>query len=249
MRRLRDKLKSKSRNGSESHPKRQPVPQPSVDDNTTALSSQAKAKANIDVSTPYRYEESLIPRWPLPRAHESFKLQSPPPPLQTITSEPVAQVRSNPSYDERPSTQEYHLPLRTSTPALKEASSSTTDPDLWRRAYKVLQERESQLVESYERLICPDGGEFDTEERMKQAIQTKLERRESRHFIFKLADKSIKVREWGDSIAKLMIWSEGIVSTAISAQPYAALAWTGVSIFLPVGSNGQRHGFSSLTDP
>jgi hypothetical protein len=101
-------------------------------------------------------------------------------------------------------------------------------------------------VESYERLICPDGGTFDTEERMKQAIQTKLKRRESRQFIIKIADKSIKVREWGESIAKLMIWSEGIVSTAVSTQPYAALAWTGVSIFLPVGSHGQRYGFSLL---
>jgi hypothetical protein len=105
-------------------------------------------------------------------------------------------------------------------------------------------------VESYEREIFPDDKKCGTEERIKQAIQAKLKRRDTRQFIINLAGKSIKVRECGERIAKFVIWSDDIVSTAVSAQPYAALAWVGVSILLPVGtSHGQTHGFSSLADP
>ncbi len=106
---------------------------------------------------------------------------------------------------------------RTSTPDLKDATSFTTEPGLWSRAYK--------------------------------SIQAKLKRRDTRQFIINLAGKSIKVREYGESIAKFVIWSEDIVSTAINAQPFAALAWAGVSILLPVSNYGQTYGFASLVDP
>jgi len=104
-------------------------------------------------------------------------------------------------------------------------------------------------VEVYEQELCADGEEFGTEERMKQVIQTKLERRDARQFVINLAGTSIKIREYGESIAKFVIWSEGVVSTAVSTQPYAALAWAGVSILLPVGSHSRIHGPLFLADP
>jgi N-terminal domain of NWD NACHT-NTPase len=232
MGRLWDKLKP--RKGSKSHPRRRPECLQSNDDDAVTLSAQAKASSNSGVSTD---AGALTLRCLGPQADKSFQSQSLLPlPFRTIPSEPVALVQSNPSLGGRPSTQEDHSPPSASTPALKETTSSAIEPDLWSRAYKVLQERESLLVEAYERELCPDGEKFGTEERMKQAIKTKLEHRDARQFVISLAGKSVKIREYGEGIAKFVIWSHGIISTAISTQPYAALAWAGVSILLPVGS-------------
>ena len=104
-------------------------------------------------------------------------------------------------------------------------------------------------MEAYEREISNDGEEFLTEERMKRVIRTKLKHRETRQFIINLAGTSIKIREYGERIAKFVSWSGDFVSTAVNAQPFAALAWAGVSILLPVGSHSQTPGFSSLADP
>ena len=46
--------------------------------------------------------------------------------------------------------------------------------------------------------------------------------------------KSISLREQADNVLKLVVWSDEVVKQALSAQPYAALAWSGVSILLPV---------------
>ncbi len=71
MGRFLEKLKFKSGVGSESlvnRPKRQPASPQLNDDSATIVSSQAKANGNNDVSTATR--RILIPRWPLPQAHE-----------------------------------------------------------------------------------------------------------------------------------------------------------------------------------
>jgi hypothetical protein len=39
----------------------------------------------------------------------------------------------------------------------------------------------------------------------------------------------------GAQRAQFLLWSGPIVKDALSAQPYAALAWSGVSLLLPVG--------------
>lgn len=41
-------------------------------------------------------------------------------------------------------------------------------------------------------------------------------------------------REQVERLAKFVLWSDEIVKSALSAQPYAALACSGVSIALPV---------------
>jgi len=46
----------------------------------------------------------------------------------------------------------------------------------------------------------------------------------------------VKIRDQVDKLAKFALWSAGIVKDAVSAQPYAALAWSGVLLLLPVGA-------------
>ena len=65
-------------------------------------------------------------------------------------------------------------------------------------------------------------------------VKSKLEDREANQLVINLGKNSVKVREQGEKVIKFILWSKDIVSQALSAQPYAALAWSGVSILLPV---------------
>ncbi|KAI1839457.1 hypothetical protein JX266_014332, partial [Neoarthrinium moseri] len=50
--------------------------------------------------------------------------------------------------------------------------------------------------------------------------------------------KDVKFREQAEKLVKVAGWCNGIVKDALSAQPYAALAWSGVSILLPLLTTG-----------
>ena len=110
--------------------------------------------------------------------------------------------------------------------------------DLWVLAYETLKLRDPDLVQAYERLLasivsssanpplCP--------ELIETIIRSKLQDREDNQLVLSLRKQSVKVREQGEKVIRFILWSKDIVSQALSAQPYAALAWSGVSILLPV---------------
>ena len=110
--------------------------------------------------------------------------------------------------------------------------------DLWLQAYEALELREPDLMAAYKCLLDPTStNSADTSlspELIETIIKQKLQNREADQWVVNLGKKPIKVREQGEKVIKFILWSNDIVSKALSAQPYAALAWSGVSILLPV---------------
>ena len=110
--------------------------------------------------------------------------------------------------------------------------------DLWLRAYEALELREPDLVAAYKRQLAPTNTNFAdpslSPELIETIVQSKLQDREAEQWVVDLCKKPVKVREQGEKVIKFIVWSKDIVSGALSAQPYAALAWSGVSILLPV---------------
>ena len=110
--------------------------------------------------------------------------------------------------------------------------------DLWVLAYKALKLRDPDLVAAYERLLAPTTTDLaylsPSHESIETIVKSKLQEREANQLVINLGQRPVKVREQGEKIIKFILWSNGIVSQALSAQPYAALAWSGVSILLPV---------------
>lgn len=103
------------------------------------------------------------------------------------------------------------------------------------RAYKALEIRDPDLVANYARHLDPawDSSTAPTQSAL-DFIQQKLQDKEVKKWVFHLGSESIKVREQGEKIIKFILWSNRFISAAVSARPYAALAWSGVSILLPV---------------
>jgi ankyrin repeat domain-containing protein 50 len=130
------------------------------------------------------------------------------------------------------------------------AAPSDEDDDPWSRAFKIVQSREPDLMREYQTHL--GYVESDTKatgtnpanivdlstSRSVESVLKKLlkERKEKQWAISLKGIKPVNVRELGEKFVKFLLWTDPIVQQAVSAQPYAALAWTGVSVLLPVSN-------------
>lgn len=135
-----------------------------------------------------------------------------------------------------------------STPAT-EPDKDQISEDLWSRAYRTLSEREPDLVADYERHIqmrqddnvdASDLSSACTTQRLssqkavKETLEALQNERERKQWKFTIRSKDHKVKDQLEKLVKLLTLADGLVKQAASAQPYAALAWSAASIFLPV---------------
>lgn len=144
-------------------------------------------------------------------------------------------------------------PEREEAPPAQEASSSAPEQpasnisdDLWAKAYDILTEREPDLISDYEKHL--DGREdseatsansrpaLSNPDAVKDIVQSLQDDRKAKQWKFNIRSKDHKVKDQLEKLVKLVSLADGIIKQAVSAQPYAALAWSGVSIFLPVCS-------------
>lgn len=122
----------------------------------------------------------------------------------------------------------------------KSASMARAGDDTWALAFEMASERESKLMLAYEQYISSlqgDSaacGDFSTPEFIKSAVERAIEDRERKRWRVSLLGTDIEVRAQAERLTKFLLWSESIVTAAVSNQPYAALAWSGVSLLLPV---------------
>lgn len=113
--------------------------------------------------------------------------------------------------------------------------------DLWMHAYEILKLRDPELVAAFEG--CSTSTDVThtasassalSPDLIDSIIKSKLEDHEAKRLVVRLGKEPIKVREQGEKIIRFIISSNTFISTAIDAQPFAALAWSGVSIILTV---------------
>ena len=113
--------------------------------------------------------------------------------------------------------------------------------DLWVHAYEALKLREPDLVAAYERHLAQLAPTVTNSvhpslspELIETIAKSKLQDREADQWVVHLGEQPVNVRVQGEKVIKFILWSNDIISQAVSTQPYAALAWSGVSILLPV---------------
>jgi len=110
--------------------------------------------------------------------------------------------------------------------------------DLWEDAHIIFRVREPELVATYEHelasTVLKSANPYSNPELIENVVRMKLEDREADQMVIRLGGHSVKVREQGERVIKFILWWKDIVAQASSAQPYAALARSGVSTILPV---------------
>ncbi|KAI3330634.1 hypothetical protein F4824DRAFT_332041 [Ustulina deusta] len=118
----------------------------------------------------------------------------------------------------------------TLTPTTKAANS-----DIWADAYEKFAEREPGLAADYKtHLATVSRVDFSNPNWAKSIVEQLQKNRENKQWHVTFHSKDIKFRTQAERLAKVLLWCNGIVKDALSAQPYAALAWSGVSILLPL---------------
>ena len=141
-----------------------------------------------------------------------------------------------------------------STEAATKAVGDINKPvDLWKRAYQDLRIREKALVETFERNITyianPTGlteqTPFDSGTIQKIAEQ-KIDARKAGRLSIQLGNHSVEFRAVGEKIIERLLWSSTFIGAAVSNQPYAALAWSGVSMILPLLLNNSKQDITML---
>ena len=110
--------------------------------------------------------------------------------------------------------------------------------DLWGQAYNLLKQRDGDLVTAYKdhltsckRVPTTAADSLLTSE---SAVGQLLVNRESKQWRLPWLGVDVKVREQLEKLVKFALWSDTIVQQALAAQPHVALAWSAVSILLPV---------------
>lgn len=71
-------------------------------------------------------------------------------------------------------------------------------------------------------------------ESVTKMLQSLHDQREGNQWTYVIKGKSHKAKDQLEKLTKLLTVADGVVKQAVSTQPYAALAWSAVSIFLPV---------------
>ncbi|ETS85637.1 hypothetical protein PFICI_03662 [Pestalotiopsis fici W106-1] len=132
--------------------------------------------------------------------------------------------------------------------AIKPDDSAETD--IWATAYQSFVRREGELATAYETHLTtitdadsPTLRDLTSTDWAKSTVKHLEEKRQSNQWKFSFLGRDIKVREQAEKLTKTLSLCDSVVKQALSAQPFAALAWSGVSILLPLLENAStEHG-------
>lgn len=106
---------------------------------------------------------------------------------------------------------------------------------LWSQAYQDLCRRaEPGLMDEFEAQL--GGQPLSNPKIVKEAVIQRLSERQNKKWHFTLMGKAHTVRDQAQRLVDLLTFSDRVVKQAVSTQPYAALAWTSVSVLLSVSS-------------
>lgn len=130
------------------------------------------------------------------------------------------------------------------------ATSSTFDNtpirELWNVAYEKLREEEGALVAEYEAKlqgsVVAGLGEAlklktNTRERMWAILQSKMNEVNQNTTKFNIGSTEVIMRDVAQLVLNVVGAANSYISQAVSANPAASIAWTGVSFLLPVSQD------------
>lgn len=133
--------------------------------------------------------------------------------------------------------------------------------DLWDEAYAAFRRANSQLAEQYEESVMridqedtrlAPVGSLARQAQLSAIITKRLDSIEKDQYGFTVAGRRVELHEQSDKIVRIVMFAKDFVSSAISTEPHAALAWAGVCVLLPLLLNpiSQRdeatQGFESI---
>ena len=118
--------------------------------------------------------------------------------------------------------------------------SGIADHSLWALAYEDLRVTNPELVERFNdclgiSIVSDKVKGESADPSIERIVQKALQELEQAKNAKKHLDKTSPVRKCFEQTIKVVSASKDYISSVVSVNPYAALAWTGISLLLPVG--------------
>ncbi|KAJ5372585.1 hypothetical protein N7517_004591 [Penicillium concentricum] len=139
-------------------------------------------------------------------------------------------------------------------------SSTSQDNDTWSRAYELAANREPDLMRDYANHLAslqPNSTtkrNISSSDFVEDVVNQLLEDRQKKQWRLPLLGDNVIIRKQVEKLTKVLLWSDPVIKRAVSFQPYAALAWSSVSILLPLVASAATpneamlKGFNSISD-
>ncbi|OQD93481.1 hypothetical protein PENSOL_c032G04840 [Penicillium solitum] len=135
-----------------------------------------------------------------------------------------------------------------SSPDANVTTEHSTPRDLWDEAYIILSREDPKLKERYEEILSTQdeingepshnhlapAGSYQREEQLRQIAKSKVEEIDLAKWQPRIGSHSVDVGGGFNQAVKVVVAAKEFVSSAVSSEPHAALAWAGVCIFLPL---------------
>lgn len=161
---------------------------------------------------------------------------------QLSTSATPAKLISKPSASLVPQSPKNLSTVALSNPLehqLTIAPPTSKNLDLWKSAFDKFREEEPDLLDDYDQHVFGAGtvnAGLINQETIEAALSKLLKDREKKQWKISVLSRDINIRTQVERMVGILKWSDPLVKSALSTQPYAALAWSGVSFLLPVSA-------------
>jgi hypothetical protein len=171
-------------------------------------------------------ESSATPA-PAQPSEESFEPSEPP------SAKSEASISKTGVQDESSVPEPVSVPASTQTSSdVPQQSSRSEDtprslnnePDLWLRAYTVLQKQQPELMKAYSTHLASlqhdqeHGSGIPNERSVKSVVNQLLDDREKKQYRVPLLKKDVKIRDQVEKVARFVLWFDPIVKNAVSTQ-------------------------------
>jgi N-terminal domain of NWD NACHT-NTPase len=206
--------------------------------NSTERQSEIVTKAASDAKLRQEQASSIV----IPKATENGKLLDK---GQGASSDATVNLTSH--------TQEVeHAKPVVGAPDTSQKALSSKTPtlppisELWNLAYDELRETEAKLVKEYEIALSKNlsamvgstvvlsGSSVGRREQMATILGGKMDEVKKNTWKLKFGDNEVPVKDLMEPVVGMVDWANDYITGAVSANPYASIAWAGVGLLLPV---------------
>jgi hypothetical protein len=156
--------------------------------------------------------------------------------------------RNDAGNDHRPHDKPTTTSLSSSGPHPVQASNANLCPidELWNDAYDELRGQEGNLMKDYEATLCSDlatmvgstvilsGSKVERKAQMITLLSRKVAEVKKNTWKLRFGDHDVQLKDLAQPVVDIIQWTDEHISGALSANPYASIAWAGVSLLLPV---------------
>ncbi|KAL7809038.1 ankyrin repeat-containing domain protein [Trichoderma gracile] len=125
--------------------------------------------------------------------------------------------------------------------------------DLWNLAYENLRKEDGRLIDDYEAKIrknlsadvgCTIGSNLSRRDWMEKILQEKMKEVNNNAWRIRFGSSETQFKDMANNVLGVVNWANEYITDALRPNPYASMAWAGVSLLLPLFLNASKQAAS-----